>query len=115
MAFTLQRNTGSGYATAGASTTVVLALYWHQVIYMQDAAGWWQWTGTSFTPVAGDPRVSVTESPQNTQVTNTTGSIIDANLSAWTLVSSSQGFQVAHAGVTDTSTSNITLLLYWNH
>ena len=96
---------------------VAWLLYYNHVVYQQNQKGnWYKWVNNSFQPTT-DPRPVVpTESPQSTTLNSTTGTIYDANLVAWTLVTStSSGLQIAKAGTVDTTTANVTLLLYWNH
>jgi hypothetical protein len=59
---------------------------------------------------------AATESPNGSTLTGTTGSLIDASLIPWTLISSAtMGLQIARSGVVDPVTQNVTLLLYFSH
>jgi hypothetical protein len=57
-------------------------------------------------------KLAITESAQNTTVTTVGPVIHDASLEAFTLTS---GGQVAVNGVVDTTTSQVILLIYFNH
>ncbi|HTR34915.1 MAG TPA: hypothetical protein VMH80_03365 [Bryobacteraceae bacterium] len=61
---------------------------------------------------SGTGTTKPTPSPAGTQLTSTSGSLIDQNGNTWTLVQSSngQGLQIASNGVVDASTSQVTLL-----
>lgn len=97
----------------GSSVTILL--YWNHTVYYQGLLGWFFWNGTTWVTTS-DPRVIATESTQGTTVANTTGVITDASLGTWMLVQSvTAGLQAKHNSVVDTSTSQIQLLLYWNH
>jgi hypothetical protein len=111
-----------------ATANVTLLLYWNQIVYQQNAAGgWWLWnngwsatTDPRLKPVVPVPPVVpptvVAESVNGTKVIAPGEGIVDAALTLWTLVSSaSSGLQISHSKVVDTATSNVTLLLYWNH
>lgn len=99
-----------------ATGNVALLLYWNKVVYQENSSHlWWYWNGTGWTAAIGDPRVA-SESPSGTTVAASTGSIIDSAGTKWTLVSSATaGMQAARNTTVDTTTANITLLLYWSH
>lgn len=99
-----------------ATSNVSLLLYWNKVLYQENTSKlWWYWNGTGWTAATGDPRIA-SESASGTTVTSSSGSIIDSAGTKWTLVSSTtSGMQAAKNATVDTTTANITLLLYWNH
>lgn len=112
--FIVQRNPGGGWVNTGSSALATLLLFYNEIVYYEDAT-WHQWNGTSWTAIAGDPRVPA-ESPQGTSLTDATGTIYNAALHAFTLKSvAGQGLEVYIDGVYSSPTSNVVVLLYWNH
>ena len=120
-------------AVDATTANVALLLYWNGVVYQQNTAGgWWSWNNgwidatdprvkppvlpPVVTPPVVTPPVPVGESANGTKVIAPGEGIIDSSKAVWTLKSSaSSGLQISHAGVVDTATANVTLLLYWNH
>jgi hypothetical protein len=104
----------AGYANAGSSANVTLLLLHSGSVYYQNSSNaWFQWSGTAWTSIAGDPRVS--ESAQGATLTSTSGTIYDAALNAWTLAGAAGAYTVNENGKAAGNTANVVLLLYWNH
>lgn len=95
--------------------------YFNHGVYQQNTAGnWWldhagSWVSAinpTIPPIVIPP-VAVVSSKDDATLASTTGSIIDSKLMVWTLVSSAtSGLQIAKNGVVDSTTANVTLLLF---
>ena len=98
-----------------ATSNVILLLYYNHTVYYQNSSQlFYNWNGSQWISTT-DPRLSKNiPSSNGTIVSNTTGSIIDSTLNVWTLVLNGSTYQIAENGVVNTSTNNISYLLYWN-
>lgn len=97
------------------TSAVTLLLYFSHTVYYQTGTQFWRWTGTAWA-ASTDPRS--TESPQNTRLTTTAGTIKDALLGTWALATApvgKSGLGILHNGVLDPDASQVILLLYYNH
>jgi hypothetical protein len=101
------------------TSDVTLLLYYNHLVYQQNAVGdFYRLDSTGWTLVS-DPRVSApapTESAQGTTVPSAS-QLVDSQGRIFTLVNSGAtlGNQIAINGAIDSVTSNVTLLLYYNH
>lgn len=108
----------------GGGGTSQMAGY-NNAVYGQDAVSktWWIWNQRSWSgpvtappPPPPPPPSPKTESNSNTVITTTSGQIFDVSLNLWTLANTgSFPFQVANNNISDTRTSNVAMLLYYNH
>ena len=91
------------------SSNVSELFYNNHIVFQQNtASNWWYYLNVWLT--SSNPTVS---SASGSKLTATTGTIFDASLTLWTLVSSTgSGLQIAKNGVVDTATANVTTLLY---
>jgi hypothetical protein len=106
----------NGQTDASTSNVQELLYFNHTVYYETTASSWFSWNGSAWVSTTDPEQQTGTESPNGTMITSTTGSIVDASLVVWTLVTTpSSGLQVAKNGTPDTTTSQILELLYWSH
>lgn len=98
-----------------ATANVTLLLYDNATVYQENSSGnWWAWTSGAWVSIAGDPRTKK-PSAAGTQVSTVGPSIVDSALNTWTLMTSAaSGMQAAVNAVADTTTANVTLLVYDN-
>jgi glucuronoarabinoxylan endo-1,4-beta-xylanase len=109
---------------AGYTANVALLLYYNGVVYQENTAGgWWDWNGSGWTGVSGNPSTgtgagtgtgtgsgSGSVSGTGTAIPSAT-KIIDASHNIWTLSSTKT---VLENGLAAGYTANVALLLYYN-
>lgn len=115
-------------AIPGGSGTAQVAFY-NGAVYGQDAASksWYIWNGTSWNAAAAPPAPTVGLSPSGTTLTNATGSIVMSSdgfapsfsaqfgPNSTVVVTLTKAFgQVEFGGKIDTTTTNVSLVLYYN-
>jgi len=115
--FTYQVNHGGITDSQG----VLQLLYWNHLVYQQTSTTWSYWSGTAWVVASGDPRGTLTESPDGFTVTGTgttmyasqtPGQTAGVNLDLWTITA---GAQAAINGTLAGSTTNVIELYYHLH
>jgi hypothetical protein len=100
----------NGVQASGCSN-VQLLLYYNNVIYVGNTYGtWYQWNGSTWTVIAGDPR-SGGPSPSGTTIPPAT-QIVDSNGGVWTV---DTGGVCYRNGVQASGCSYVKVLLYYNN